>query len=103
MSVSFAVISKYGEVNKMKLWPKVIMICGAVAFSVPVFAQTSNASLKTCSQAYNQCFDTCTKRDSKGDLASAKCIDKCSMARAKCDKSGCFSDEGIDVCNLVKE
>jgi hypothetical protein len=70
--------------------------------SGPVLAQGA-AAIKTCSQAYNQCFDVCTKRDSKGDLASAKCIDKCSMARAKCDSAGCFKDEGIDACGLVKE
>ncbi len=87
----------------MKKWSKLVMIFCAVSFSAPVFAQQGNGALKTCSQAYNQCFDVCTKRDSKGDVASAKCIDKCAMARAKCDSAGCFKDEGIDVCGLVKE
>jgi hypothetical protein len=86
----------------MKLSKLTIIFC-AMAFSSPGFAQQSGAALKTCSQAYNQCFDSCTKRDPKGDVSSAKCIDKCAMARAKCDSAGCFKDEGIDTCGLVKE
>ena len=78
------------------------MIIAMMLVSAPAFAEGKSA-LKTCTQAYNQCFDTCTKRDAKGDLASAKCIDKCAMARAKCDSAGCFKDEGIDACGLVKE
>ena len=71
----------------MKLSKLTIIFCD-MAFSSPGFAQQSGAALKTCSQAYNQCFDSCTKRDPKGDVASAKCIDKCAMARAKCDSAG---------------
>jgi hypothetical protein len=103
--VIFTVLSSILNLGsqKVKKNNKFLLICCAIAFSTPVLAQQSNSALKTCSQAYNQCFDTCTKRDSKGDLASAKCIDKCSMARAKCDKAGCFNDEGIEACGLVKE
>lgn len=87
----------------MKKMPKTAgVLVAMLLISGPAFAQGASA-IKTCSQAYNQCFDACTKRDPKGDMTSAKCIDKCAMARAKCDSAGCFKDEGIDACGLVKE
>lgn len=73
-----------------------------LAASAPVLAQ-AGAAPRTCSQAYNQCFDACTARFPGGGEGSAKCIDKCAMARSQCDRSGCFKDEGIEACGLARQ
>ncbi|WP_424361248.1 hypothetical protein [Methylocystis parvus] len=82
-------------------WMAVLALC-AQAIATPAFAQAGPA-LKTCSQAYDQCFNTCAAQFPKGGEKSAKCIDKCAMARAQCDRNGCFKDEGINVCGLSEQ
>lgn len=76
-----------------------IAICALVAMAAPTLAQ-GGATFTTCSQAYDQCFNACAATFPKGHERSAKCIDKCAMARAQCDRTGCFKDDGMNVCGL---
>jgi hypothetical protein len=68
----------------------------------PAFAQ-SGEPVRTCSQAYDRCFAACAQRFPGVNETAARCIDKCTMARAKCDQGGCFSDNGFEACGLVRE
>lgn len=82
----------------------VVTAIGLASLAMSVSASAwSQPAIETCSQAYAQCFDACTSRYPGGGEASAKCIDKCAMARAHCDRNGCFKDEGVNVCGLAKE
>lgn len=79
-----------------------------MAMSVGVSMLTTAAfpqgtAVQTCSAAYSVCFDACSQKFPGGTDASAKCIDKCAMSRAKCDRNGCFTSKAISVCGLAKE
>ena len=65
------------------------------------WAQQGAAPL-TCTQAYGKCFDYCAAQFPSGREASAKCVDACFMARADCDRNGCFRTDLASTCNLEK-
>jgi hypothetical protein len=75
----------------------------SVGASVLATAALSQGTVQTCSGAYDVCFNACSQQFPGGSDASAKCIDKCAMSRAKCDRNGCFSSKSISVCGLAKE
>jgi hypothetical protein len=66
-------------------------------------ALSQGTAVETCSEAYDFCFNACAQKFPGGTDASAKCIDKCVMSRAKCDRNGCFTSTFISVCGLAKE
>ncbi len=78
------------------------MSVGVAMLPAVAFSQAGTA-VETCSEAYGLCFDGCTQRFPGGTDASAKCIDKCAMSRAKCDRNGCFTNKTINVCGLATE
>lgn len=78
------------------------MSLGVLILPATAFAQAGTA-LETCSEAYDFCFNACVAQFPGGTDASAKCIDKCAMSRAKCDRNGCFTSKSLNVCGLAKE
>jgi O-glycosyl hydrolase len=66
-------------------------------------ALSQGTSVQTCSAAYDVCFNACSQQFPGGTDASAKCIDKCAMSRAKCDRNGCFKSNSVNVCGIAKE
>lgn len=70
-------------------------------FPFAAFSQTG--AVETCSEAYDVCFNGCVQQFPGGTDASAKCIDKCVLSHAKCDRNGCFTSKFISVCGLAKE
>jgi hypothetical protein len=85
-----------------KLLLFISMSVGLVTLPATAFAQAGTA-VETCSEAYDFCFNACVQQFPGGTDASAKCIDKCVMSRAKCDRNGCFTSKAISVCGLAKE
>lgn len=86
----------------MKKLLLLMTMLGAVSgLSTAAFSQGTAA--QTCSEAYDVCFNACSQQFPGGTNASAKCIDKCAMSRAKCDRNGCFTSKAISVCGLAKE
>jgi hypothetical protein len=85
-----------------KLLLRMALCLGVFALPTAAFSQ-AEAIVTTCSGAYGLCFDACSTQFPGGTDASAKCIDKCAMARAKCDRNGCFNAKSIAVCGLAKE
>jgi hypothetical protein len=88
----------------MKHWLMVcVMVLGLTTFAVrvPVHAQSILQGAATCSQAADKCSDYCSKQFG-GSVESAKCVDKCTLARAQCDRDGCFNTEMGSVCELSK-
>lgn len=69
----------------------------------PAAAFSQGTAVETCSEAYDFCFNACVQQFPGGTDASAHCIDKCVMSRAKCDRNGCFTSKAISVCGLAKE
>lgn len=84
-----------------KLFRLMVMSVGVSLLATAAIAQ--GAAVETCSEAYDFCFNACVQQYPGGTDASAKCIDKCVMSRAKCDRNGCFTSKSISVCGLAKE
>lgn len=63
-------------------------------------AQPALQGVQTCTQAYGKCFDYCAAQYPAGREASAKCVDTCFVARADCDRGGCFKLGAVEVCQL---
>ncbi len=84
------------------LFLRIGMSVAATLLTTAAFSQAGTA-LETCSEAYDFCFNACSQQLPGGTDASAKCIDKCAMSRAKCDRNGCFTSKMISVCGLAKE
>lgn len=78
------------------------MSIGITMLPFVAFSQTG-AAVETCSEAYDVCFNGCVQQFPGGTDASAKCIDKCVLSHAKCDRNGCFTSKFISVCGLAKE
>lgn len=75
----------------------------AVAFAGPAAsAQPVLKDAQTCTAAYGKCFDYCATQYPAGRERSAKCVDQCFVARAECDRGGCFKFEAAEVCQLQK-
>lgn len=81
-----------------------LMVVSASVFILPTTAfSQAGMAVETCSEAYDFCFNACVQQFPGGTDASAKCIDKCAMSRAKCDRDGCFTSKSLNVCGLAKE
>jgi len=74
-------------------------ICGA---GLPASAQSMLQGVTSCSQAYGKCFDYCASQFPGGGVSSARCVDQCTYARAKCDRNGCFNTKTASSCGLSK-
>ena len=85
-----------------KLLSMMVIAVGVAMLPAVAFSQAGTA-VETCSEAYDFCFNACVQQFPGGTDASAKCIDKCVMSRAKCDRNGCFSSKYINVCGLATE
>jgi hypothetical protein len=88
----------------MKHWlVMIVALLGMAAYAAPVAAQNqiNMQGVATCSQAADRCSDYCG-RVFGGSVDSAKCVDACTLARAKCDRDGCFNTEMGSICELSK-
>lgn len=80
-----------------------LLIATSVVVTVLPVTAFAQSAVETCSEAYDICFSGCVQQFPGGTDASAKCIDKCVMVRATCDRNGCFTSKYISVCGLAKE
>lgn len=69
---------------------------------LPAQAQPALQGAQTCSAAYGKCFDYCAAQYPAGREKSAKCVDQCFVARAECDRGGCFKIGAVEVCQLER-
>ena len=78
-------------------------VLGLTTFTVrvPTHAQSILQGAATCSETAEKCSDHCSKQFG-GSVESVKCVDKCTLARARCDRDGCFNTEMGTVCELSK-
>lgn len=67
---------------------------------VTASAQPILQGTQTCTAAYGKCFDYCAAQYPAGREKSAKCVDQCFVARAECDRGGCFKFDAVEVCQL---
>jgi hypothetical protein len=86
-------------------WVRITLavLCVAVfTASAPASAQSLLQGARTCSDAYGKCFDYCSNQFPGGSEKSARCVDQCTLARAKCDRGGCFRTKMASLCGLSK-